>query len=177
MALSNLLNNQTITIDNHHRGGNVLEWDKRLHIHKRMNIGCKSSVECEIYFADNDRGIVFYNERGKDVLEIKNEILEAFSSPDIRNKFIESFYDAVEPILGTSNDRKPSDIIRIVRRAVKRIARSFGLSDDIQDAMIDTVQRKHRYMFSTNKYYIGLRDDEFSVVMGDNYQEAMNLLK
>lgn len=43
--------------------------------------------------------------------------------------------------------------------------------------MIDTVQRKHRHMFSTDKYYIGLRDDEFSVVMGDNYQEAMNLLK
>lgn len=44
MALSNLLNNQTITIDNHNRGGNVLEWDKSLHIHKRMNSGCKSSV-------------------------------------------------------------------------------------------------------------------------------------
>ena len=61
MALSNLLNNQTITIDNHHRGGNVLKWDKSLHIHKRMNSGCKSSVDCEIYFADRDRGIVFSN--------------------------------------------------------------------------------------------------------------------
>lgn len=74
------------------------------------------------------------------VPEIKNEILEAFYSPDIRNKFIESFYDAVIPILINNNNRSPSDIIRIVRRAVKRIAKSFGLSDDIQDAMINTVQ-------------------------------------
>lgn len=72
MALSNLLNNQTITIDNHNRGGNVLEWDKSLHIHKRMNSGCKSSVECEIYFAAKDKAIVFSNERGKNVQKIKN---------------------------------------------------------------------------------------------------------
>ena len=176
MALSNLLNNQTITIDNHHRGGNVLEWDKRLHIHKRMNIGCKSSVECEIYFADNERGRVFYNERGKNVPEIKNEVLEAFSSSDIRNKFIESFYDAVIPILANNNDRTPSDIIRIIRRAVKRIARSLGLSDDIQDAMINTVQSKHRHMFRTDKYYIGLKDDEVKVSMGDDPQEVFNSL-
>lgn len=175
MALSNLLNNQIITIDNHHRGGNVLEWNKSLHIHKRMNSACKSSVECEIYFADHDRGIVFSNERGKNVSVIKNEILEAFSLSEIRNKFIESFYDAVKPILGNSNDRKPSDVIRIVRRAVKRIAKSFGLSDDIQNAMIDNVQ--HYHMYSTGKYYIGLKDDEFKVTMGDNYQEVLNSLR
>lgn len=131
MALSNLLNNQTITIDNHHRGGNVLKWDKSLHIHKRMNSGCKSSVECEIYFADRDRGIVFSNERGKDVPSIKNEIKDAFYLPGIRDNFIKSFYDAVEPILRNSNDRKPSDVIRIVRRAVKRIAKIFDLPDDM----------------------------------------------
>lgn len=175
MALSNLLNNQTITIDNHHRGGNVLVWDKSLHIHKRMNGGCKSSVECEIYFADHDRGIVFSNERGKNVTAIKNEIKDAFYLPDIRDNFIKSFYDAVEPILGTSNDRKPSDVVRIIRRAVKRIAKIFGLSEDIQDAMIDALPNV--YMFSSDKYYIGLRDDKLRVVMGDNYQEVMNLLK
>lgn len=175
MALSNLLNNQTITIDNHHRGGNVLKWDKSLHIHKRMNSGCKSSVECEIYFADRDRGIVFSNERGKDVPSIKNEIKDAFYLPGIRDNFIKSFYDAVEPILRNSNDRKPSDVIRIVRRAVKRIAKIFDLPDDIQDAMIDVLPNV--YMFSSDKYYIGLRDDKFRVVMGDNYQEVMNLLK
>lgn len=176
MALSNLLNNQTIIIDNHHRGGNILEWNKSLHIHKRMNSGCKSSVECEIYFADHDRGIVFSNERGKNVPVIKNEILEAFSSSDIRNKFIESFYDAVTPILTNNNNRSPSDVIRIIRRAVKRIARSFGLSDDIQDAMINTVQHKHSHMFRTDKYYIGLKDDEVKVSMGDAPQEVFNSL-
>lgn len=175
MALSNLLNNQTITIDNHHRGGNVLEWNKSLHIHKRMNSGCKSSVECEIYFADHDRGIVFSNERGKNVIAIKNEIKDAFYLPGIRDNFIKSFYDAVEPILRNSNDRKPSDVIRIVRRAVKRIAKIFGLPEDIKDAMINALPNV--YMFSSDKYYIGLRDDKLRVVMGDNYQEAMNLLK
>ena len=34
MALSNLLNNQIITIDNHHRGGNVFKWDMSLHTHR-----------------------------------------------------------------------------------------------------------------------------------------------
>lgn len=175
MALSNLLNNQTITIDNHHRGGNILEWNKSLHIHKRMNGGCKSSVECEIYFADYNRGIVFSNERGKNVTAIKNEIKDAFYLPDIRTNFIKSFYDAVEPILRNSYNRKPSDVIRIVRKAVKRIAKIFDLPEDIQDAMIDAVPNV--YMYSSDKYYIGLRDDKFKVVMGDNYQEIMHLLK
>lgn len=174
MALSNLLNNQTITIDNHHRGGNILEWDKSLHIHKRMNNSCKSSVECEIYFADNNRSIVFSNERGKNVETIKNEIKDAFYLPDIRDNFIKSFYDAVKPILGNSNDRKPSDVIRIVRRAVKRIAKIFGLPEDIKDAMINALPNV--YMYSSDKYYIGLRDDKLRVVMGDNDIEVLESL-
>lgn len=175
MALSNLLNNQTITIDNHHRGGSDLKWDKSLHIHKRMNSNCKSSLECEIYFADNDRGIVFSNEKGKNVTAIKNEIKDAFYSPDIRHDFIKSFYAAVEPILSNGTGRKSSDVIRIVRRAVKRIAKIFSLPEGIQDAMIDALPNV--YIFSSGKYYIGLRDDKFKVVMGDSYQETMNLLK
>lgn len=174
MALSNLLNNQTITIDNHHRGGNNLKWDKSLHIHKRMNSSCKSSVECEIYFADNDRGIVFSNEKGKNVTAIKNEIKEAFNLPDIRYDFIKSFYAAVEPILSNGTGRKSSDVTRIVRRAVKRIAKIFGLSEEIQDAMIDALP--NIYMFSSGKYYIGLRDDKFKVVMGDNDMEVLESL-
>lgn len=175
MALSNLLNNQTIVIDDHHRGGNKLEWGNNLHIHKRMNKGSKSSLDCEIYFAARNRPIVFSNEKGNDVDKIKNEILDAFSSNDIRKRFIESFYDAVNPILSNGTGKAPSDIIRIVRRGVKRIAKSFGLSDEIQNAMIDNVE--HYHMYRTEKYYIGLKDDEFKVVMGDDDLEVMNLLK
>ena len=66
-------------------------------------------------------------------------------------------------------------LTRIVRRAVKRIAKIFGLPEDIKDAMINALPNV--YIYSSDKYYIGLRDDKLRVVMGDNYQEIMNLLK
>lgn len=97
MGLSNLLNNQTITIDDHNRGGNILEWGRNLHIHKRMNDDSKSSLDCEIYFAAKDKPIVFSHKQGKNPNKIEREIKDAFYDPIIRDKFIESFFNAIYP--------------------------------------------------------------------------------
>lgn len=173
MALSNLLNNQTIMIDDHHRAGNILKWGNNLHIHKRMNKGSKSSLDCEIYFAAKDKPIVFSNEKGKDVDKIKKEIVDAFYCPFIREKFIQSFFNTIQEIL-RNDDRSPSDISRIARRAVKRIAKAFGLPDDIKEAMVNNIP--HFFMYQTTNYYIGLKYDELRFYAGDSKKSIIESL-
>lgn len=173
MALSKLLQNQTIMIDDHNRGGNVLEWGSNLHIHKRINKGSKSSLDCEIYFAAKDKPVVFSNEKGKDVDKIKNEIEEAFYCPFIRKRFILSFFDAIQPILG-NDGRSQSDISRIARRAVKRIATAFGLPDDIKDSMVKDIP--NFYMYRTDNYYIGLKYDKLRFYASDSKDSIIEIL-
>lgn len=173
MGLSNLLNNQTITIDDHNRGGNILEWGRNLHIHKRMNDDSKSSLDCEIYFAAKDKPIVFSHKQGKNPNKIEREIKDAFYDPIIRDKFIESFFNAIYPIL-KNDTRSPSDISRIARRAVKRIAKALGLPDDIKDSMVKNIP--NFYMYRTDNYYIGLKYDELRFYASDSKESIIEIL-
>ena len=173
MALSKLLENQTIMIDDHNRGGNVLEWGNNLHIHKRMNKGSKSSLDCEIYFAAKDKPIVFSNEKGKDVDKIKKEIVESFYCPFVREKFIRSFFNAIQQILKTDG-RSSSDISRIARRAVRRIAIAFGLPEDIKEAMVNDIP--HFFMYQAANYYIGLKYDELKFYASDSKESIIESL-
>lgn len=154
MALSGLLKNQTIVIDNHGRGNNILTWEKKLHIHKKMNGGSKSSLECRIYFADRNGRIEYSKEKGKDVLKLKSEIEEAFKDSSVRSKFIQSFCKAIRSILKDENKTR-SDMSRLARRAVKRIAVAFGLPEDIKDDMVD--EASNYYMYETGNCFIGLK--------------------
>ena len=57
MALRNLIDGQTIKIDNHNRGGEF-EWGKGVHMHKRMNKDKYSGAEVLIYL-DEDKDLEF----------------------------------------------------------------------------------------------------------------------
>lgn len=128
MALKELINNQTIRIDNHNRGV-PLEWEKRLHIHKYMDEGSKSNIGVEIYFAD-DKPLVFSQEKGVETRRLQKEIRKAFSDSVIRKKFILSFYEEITPIIECN--RAASDMRRVAKRAARRIAEQFDLGDDIE---------------------------------------------
>ena len=86
MALSNLINGQTIEVDNHNRG-NVYKWDRTIHLHKRMNSDKFRGMQVIIPIAD-DGDLEFRKVKGHDDdIHIKNEIANAFSNTYIRNKF------------------------------------------------------------------------------------------
>lgn len=73
MALSSLLKNQTIRIDNHN-SAHAITWERSLHLHKRTNGVSKSSVDCLIYFVYNDdNAIVFPDAKKETELNLKKQ--------------------------------------------------------------------------------------------------------
>ena len=107
---------------------------------------------------------------GKNVQKIKNEILNAFYCPIVRKEFIHSFFYAIQPIL-ENDERSKSDIMRIARRAVKRIAKAFDLPDDIKDSMVDNIPKF--FMYKTDNYYIGLKYDKLRFYAGDSRESIL----
>ena len=83
MALSSLINGQTIEIDNHNRGTEY-KWDEAIHIHKRMNSKQYRGIEVLIPLAQKGR-LDFRGASEKKEIELKNEIRKAFSNHTIRN--------------------------------------------------------------------------------------------
>lgn len=81
MALYSLIENQTISMDNH-QSGTAIAYERSLHIHKRMNKGSKSSLDFRLYFADKIGRIEFTNQRGKEYKAIEKEILDSFKDTE-----------------------------------------------------------------------------------------------
>ena len=79
MGLSKLIDNQTISIDNHHAGMTIRADDKGLHIHKTINgQSKKGKIEIRIPLNGNEE-IDFSNFRGNKFLtsKLRKEIIEA----------------------------------------------------------------------------------------------------
>lgn len=161
MSLYSLINNQTVMIDNHH-SAHLIGWERNLHIHKRMDKESKSSLEFRLYFADRNRGIEFFNQKGKDYQRIENEIYDAFDDPIVRRKFIDSFYNEIQPIVDCDR-RSPADMRRVAKRAARRIALFFGLNDEILDEFIE---RADLFFSQFNDKYIAVDFSNNSILIG-----------
>lgn len=136
MALRNLIDGQTIKIDNHNRGGEF-EWGKGVHMHKRMNKDKYSGAEVLIYL-DEDKDLEFSSIRGGAEVQnrIKNEIRRAFKKASVRTKFIRSFYKSLQNVLDASNINDSNERNKLVEQAALRIIRLFSLNDEIQEHFI-----------------------------------------
>lgn len=172
MALYSLIENETIKIDNHH-SGLAIGWERELHIHKRMNNGSKSSLEFRLYFADKDHGLEFFNQQGKDFKKLEKEIYDAFSDSKIRHHFINSFYEAIHPIVNCDK-RNLKDMKRIARRAAKRIADAFGLSDEITNEFIEEA---NLYFNQFRDKYIAIDYSNNTILVGNEKQDIINSTK
>jgi len=131
MAIKNLIDGQTIEIDNHNRGC-AIEWGKGIHLHKRMNSDKYNGAEVLIYIND-DKDLEFRRLQGKtsDIeRRITNEIKDAFKNSSKRRDFIKSFYKSLDEIL-KNNGSDIDERIRIAKDAAKRIAGYFELKPKI----------------------------------------------
>ena len=130
MALSNLINGQTIEVDNHNRG-NVYKWDRTIHLHKRMNSDKFRGMQVIIPIAD-DGDLEFRKVKGHDDIHIKNEIANAFSNTYIRNKFVKSMVRYLNILFAKSNI--PDDEWQNIYEDIAcKIARHFDLTSKIKE--------------------------------------------
>lgn len=172
MSLYSLISNQTIGVDNHNSAA-AIKWDRELHIHKRMNKGSKSSLEFRLYFADESPRVEFTNQRGKDYHILEEEIREAFYDAQICRKFIDSFYDAILPIVNCDK-RKVADMKRVARRAAKRIAVAFDLDDTITEEFI---KRGDLFFNKFKDQYVAVDFSNNRILVGDEEQSIIELAK
>lgn len=173
MALYSLIENQTIAIDNH-QSGTAIAYERSLHIHKRMNKGSKSSVDFRLYFADKIGRIEFTNQRGKDYQTIKKEIFQAFNEPETCKKFIDSFYEAILPVLNCNN-KSISNMRRVAKRAARRIAEALGLDCNI---VLEFNERADLFFNKfNNKFYIATDFSNKRIIAGDCKKNILSLDK
>lgn len=167
MALKQLIDGQTILIDNHCRGYEF-EWGKGVHLHKRMDRDKFSGAEVlvPLYEDAKDLQLDFRHLRGENQTKIKNEIKDAFKDKGIRNRFIHSFYKALDEILKKERIGRIEKRIDIAKKAANHIAELFGLKTKIKDSLKE----------EADKYYIkfGREDgDDFQVMVDFKDQSFM----
>lgn len=167
MALYSLIENQTIGMDNH-QSGTAIAYERSLHIHKRMNKGSKSSLDFRLYFADKVGRIEFTNQRGKECHAIKKEILNSFKDTETCKNFIDSFYEAILPVLNCDR-RDISDMRRVAKRAARRIAEALELDSN---TMKEFNKSADLYFSKFNdRFYIAVDFTNNKIIAGDDQQE------
>lgn len=131
MALKELIENQTIIIDDHKRGSQeVKNWDdpsSDIHIDKTTNFPLEGKIQkVRIRIPINsDRPIKIENEKRQEVNEIprklRREINRALEDKQIRNSFISEVMDVLDNFdTALSNEDK-------ARAVLTRISKHFGL--------------------------------------------------
>lgn len=176
--LKRLIENQKIRIDAHQRGnGHIDNWDDPatdIHVHKttRARISGKSvNVEIRIPL-NSDREATF--EIGKTENEIarrklSREIREALSNSDTRQGFIDDLVDTLDnyPTTLESRDR--------CTNAVRRLARHFGLTEQVEDDIVTYAGQRILSFTSTfqdedaRRYAVSLDEDNIEISEIDNY--------
>lgn len=140
MGLSKLINNQTISIDNHIPGSQML-WSTGIHVHKKMNDFSDISADIRIPLSNSqDYTIEIKNnrkKRGEKQKERKlySEIHKALQNKDKRTLFVKEVLDwmkdnCIENKDGTVN---PITTGRLMECA-KRLAKHFDLSEMVETA-------------------------------------------
>jgi hypothetical protein len=131
MSLKPLVKDQTITIDNHHRGtGLPTSWDDTLydlHIHKRKNKDKRVAADIRIPL-NSDRPLQINIKKQKKSFtenQLRKEIQEALGDKNKRQPFINSL---IETLTNYPSERSSKER---AEEAVKRLAKHFDLSDEI----------------------------------------------
>ncbi|MEI7489411.1 MAG: hypothetical protein WCJ72_18750 [Chryseobacterium sp.] len=131
MALKNLIQNQTIIIDDHKRGAREIKnWDDSsndIHIDKITNYplsGERQRLRLKIPI-NSKRSIKIENAKGKNIeipKKLEKEIKAAFSDENIRNNFIKDLIDILRNYSSIlSNEEK-------AHNALANLAENFGLN-------------------------------------------------
>lgn len=132
MALSRLINDQTIEIDNHNRGTEY-KWDEAIHIHKRMNSKKYRGIEVLVPLAYNSK-LDFRGVNGNKEIELMNEIEKAFSNPTIRTNFVRTLINSLSNLFNKSRISK-DEWYGLFEEVAGRIAGYFGLNTKIKEKM------------------------------------------
>ena len=163
MALSNLIDGQTIEIDNHNRGTEY-KWDEAIHIHKRMNSKQYRGIEVLIPLAQKGR-LDFRGASEKKEIELKNEIRKAFSNHTIRTRFVNTLINSLSDLYNSSKISKDEwyELFVIV---ASKIAAYFDLKPKVKERIDNDIIR-----FSREKgldIFIKADRDKGSIIIGDD---------
>lgn len=160
-------------MDNH-QSGTAIAYERSLHIHKRMNKGSKSSLDFKLYFADKVGRIEFTNQRGKEYHAIEKEILNSFKDTETCKNFIDSFYEAILPVLNCDR-RNIADMRRVAKRAARRIAEALELDSN---TMREFNERADLFFSKFNdRFYIAVDFTNNKIIAGDDQQEISKFNK
>lgn len=178
MAIRNLIDGQTIKIDNHNRGEKI-EWGTGIHLHKRMNMDRYAGAEVIIYI-DNDKDLEFRSITGgvDEKIRLRNEISRAFKNKTIRKQFINSFYKSLQNILDANHIMNSEEKYCVTKQAAMRIIRLFGLKDEAVDWFEDGANEIFSFSQGTDSDYaiVALNVDENSITVGCDMDYIIKML-
>ena len=166
MALSELIDGQTIKIDNHNSGSEIKCDDYRIHLHKRMNsdkfnganVIIPLSGKGELSFS---KIIGQKNEIEKRIL---NEIKQAFKNNYRRDSFVKSFHKSINIIL-TNDGCNINDAKIIAEKAILDIAKYFGLNPKITNLIGDITNDFYTKIETNNnkEFIISKKSKSFTI--------------
>lgn len=137
MGLSNLINHQTIGIDNH-IPGTELVWGKGIHIHKEMNRSSDIAADIRLPL-DTDQKLSIQivknkqkKEKSKKEKRLYSEIRDALEDKDIRASFVKEVLNFIENNCVLPSREKIS-VLQLMESA-NRIAQHFDLLEMIEPA-------------------------------------------
>ena len=178
MSLRKLIDGQTITIDNHNSGTEIV-WGTGIHLHKRMNKDKYAGAEVLIYIGE-DKDIEFRSIVGGDdeKKRLQNEISKAFKNVTIRSQFIKSFYTSLRNILDASCIEDTNERYKLAEQASKRIVRLFGLKEKVSAHFTEGLNEF--FVFSQGKncddVIVALNTDENSITIGRDMDNVIKAL-
>ena len=161
MALSSLIDGQTIKIDNHNTG-TLYQWDEAIHLHKRMNTKKYRGIEALIPLAQDGR-LDFRGANGKKDIELKNEIEKAFSNPTIRIKFVKTLINSLSDLFNSSKLSK-DEWCRLFEEVAGRIVRYFDLKPKVKERIDNDIIRFSRE--NGLDIYIRADQKEKAIILG-----------
>lgn len=163
MALSSLIDGQTIKIDNHNTG-TLYQWDEAIHLHKRMNSKKYRGAEVIIPIAEDGeldfRGI---DGKGMADLHIKNEIRKAFSNSTIRIRFVTALLNGLSNLFNNSKISK-DEWCRLFEEVAGRIVRYFDLKPKVKERIDNDIIRFSRE--NGLDIYIRADQKEKAIILG-----------
>lgn len=165
MALSNLIDGQTIEIDNHNRGTNY-EWDEAIHIHKRMNSKKYRGIEVLVPLA-HDSKLDFRGVNGNKDVELMNEIEKAFSNSTIRTKFVKTLINSLSNLFNNSKISKV-EWYGLFEDVASRIAGYFGLKTKIKEKIGNDIIRISRE--KGLDIFVKANGENKSITIGDDIE-------
>lgn len=171
MSLSRLIDGQTIKIDNHNRGTNY-NWDKAIHLHKRMNSDKLKGAQVIIPIAE-DGNLEFRGVDGKRKVElqIKKEIEKAFSNPTIRTEFVRTLIDELSKLFADNKISKDKWDVLFNEVAI-RIVDYFGVKPKIKEKIGNEIIR-----FSQEKgldIFVKASVEDESITLGTDFNLVNN---